>query len=641
MRKTFCNLLCFIGLAFPGIMPAQDNGVKIDTMEAFNNFKQAQSFTYNNPSLAKKHAKQAVRLAALAKNTKLEGAASNVLGLCYRNLSEYDSALVAFDDAAHIFKRLGYNTGYGNARNNYAMTLFYLGEYEKANTLLLDVIEDAGTKKLYRVLSNAHQNLGIMHNSQQRYREALDNFVLAEKYHIMTGNTGAAAGAANNQAFIYFKHLRQYDKAIAIYKKTIPIKQSIKDDKGVGIIYNNLAEIYLIKKDFAKALANINSAISIRQRINDHYGLTVSYTVLSDIHFTQKNYSNAETYAQKAVDIAKKIGARKELSEALKLLSKVQNANNDISRAYQNYVSAVQIEDSLLNRENFARMAELETKYETEKKEREILMQRTEIAENQLKIDQKNMVIFLVCALAVIGILLGFIFYNRQKLKTSRLEKEAELKEALRFIETQNKLQEQRLQISRDLHDNIGSQLTFIISSLDNLKYGFNIPDKALKDRIAGIGNFTRETITELRDTIWAMNKEKISFHDLATRISNFIENAKAASKGIRFDFRIDPDIPETRSFSSLKGINLYRIIQESVNNALKHAEATSIHVGIVREGKGYTISIQDNGKGFNPDEAALGNGLANIRKRVSDSEGELAILSSTGEGTSIIIHLK
>ena len=641
MHRIIFHFFCLGWLALPGVTLAQDGGVKADTLEAFNNFKKAQSYTYNNPSLAKKYAKDAATLANAADNTKLEGAALNVLGLCYRNLSEYDSAMVAFEDASRIFERNGYDTGYWNAKNNYAMTLFYLGEYEKANTLILEVIKVANSKKLYKVLSNAHQNLGIMHNSQQRYREALDNFVLAEKYHLATGNKGAAAGAANNQAFIYFKHLKQYDKAIATYKKTIPIKQGINDDKGVGIIYNNLAEIYLVKKEFAKALSNINAAIAIRKRINDQYGLTVSYTILSDIHFNQKKYHDAQDYAQKAVDIAKKIGAKKELSDALKLLSKSQSANNDISSAYQNYVSAVQIEDSLLNRENFARMAELETKYETEKKEREILLQRTKIAENQLKIDQKNMVIFLVCALAIIGILLGFVFYNRQKLKTIRLEKEAELKEALRFIETQNKLQEQRLQISRDLHDNIGSQLTFIISSLDNLKYGFEIPNGGLKARIAGIGEFTKATITELRDTIWAMNKEKISFQDLATRISNFIENAKAASKGIRFNFEIDPDIPETRSFSSLRGINLYRIIQESINNALKHADPTSINVGIIREGKGYTITIRDDGKGFITNEASLGNGLANIRKRVADSNGELAIVSAPGEGTSIIIHLK
>ncbi|HCY83071.1 MAG TPA: two-component sensor histidine kinase, partial [Xanthomarina gelatinilytica] len=105
------------------------------------------------------------------------------------------------------------------------------------------------------------------------------------------------------------------------------------------------------------------------------------------------------------------------------------------------------------------------------------------------------------------------------------LKKETELKEALIKIETQNKLQDQRLRISRDLHDNIGAQLTFIISSLDNLKYGFKLPDN-LNDKLKYISEFTSSTIYELRDTIWAMNKSEISFEDLQSRISNFIEKA-------------------------------------------------------------------------------------------------------------------
>ncbi|HYD92203.1 MAG TPA: sensor histidine kinase, partial [Flavobacterium sp.] len=473
------------------------------------------------------------------------------------------------------------------------------------------------------------------------YQKALDNFILAEKYHKLRGDEGGAAGAANNQAFIYFKHLKQYDKAIAIYNNTIVVKQNSKDDKGVGIIRNNLAELYLIKKDYKKALENINKAIRIREKIDDKYGLSVSYAILSDIYFQQKKYPKAEEYAQKAVDLAQKIGAKKEHSDALKMLSRAQSANNDITNAYQNYVNAVKIEDSLLNRENFARMAELETKYETEKKEREILQQRTKIAEKQLRIEQQNLIIFAMISIAVIAILIGFVVYNRQKLKTIRLEKEAELKEALRFIETQNKLQEQRLQISRDLHDNIGSQLTFIISSLDNLKYGFDIANDGLKEKLLGIRNFTKDTITELRDTIWAMNKEEITLQDLSTRISNFIENAKAASKGIRFEFDIDSSIPENISFSSLKGINLYRIIQESVNNALKHAQATKIAVSITATGKGYTIKIEDNGNGFNTEDAGLGNGLNNIKKRVAESGGELAVITAPGKGTAIVIHIK
>ena len=80
-------------------------------------------------------------------------------------------------------------------------------------------------------------------------------------------------------------------------------------------------------------------------------------------------------------------------------------------------------------------------------------------------------------------------------------------------IETQNKLQEQRLRISRDLHDNIGAQLTFIISSIDNLKFGFTDISEKLGSKLSNISSFTQQTIYELRDTIWAMNKEILMKH--------------------------------------------------------------------------------------------------------------------------------
>lgn len=636
--------ICLLFLMLAGQLFCQENKAaqkETDSVKAAQLYKLAKEYTYNDPNLSKKYIKEAIFYATKSKNPLLEGGAYNILGLCHRNLSEYDSALVAFEKTWKIFDNKNEATGYGNARNNYAMTLFYKGEYENANTMLMEVIDEADRKKLHKVLSNAYQNLGIVNTTQERYRDALENFILAEKYHELSGDVRGKAGAAINQAFIYYKHLKQYDKAIALYKEIIPLKQSLKDEKGVAISHNNLAEIYTLTNNYERALENVTKAITINTRINDPYGQTNSYYLLADIYLKQKKYTEAETNSQQSAAIAKQIGAKKEYSKALELLSKIQGENQNIGKAYDNLLESVKIKDSLLNKENFARMAELETKYETQKKEREILLQRTKIAENQIKIDQKNMQVFGAFSLAVIALLLGYVFYNRQKLKTVKLEKEAELKEALLFIETQNKLQEQRLRISRDLHDNIGSQLTFIISSLDNLNYSFDIADSGLKTKISGIRNFTKETITELRDTIWAMNKEEITLQDLSTRISNFIENAKAAFQGVRFIFEVENTFPETVAFSSIKGINIYRVIQESVNNVLKHAEATEIAVLFSGKPEGYTISITDNGKGFDTETESAGNGLDNIKKRIADSCGELAIVSSPNNGTKVIVHIK
>lgn len=598
----------------------------------------ARKHIYNNPPQGKKYAKLAIKHGALAGNARLEASGYNTFGLACRNISQYDSAFAAFNKAVGLYRKAENKIGEGNARNNIAMTHFYRGEYERSNEIIVQVIHEAEEHNLYPVLSNAYQNLGIMYDSQQRYRDALENFKLAEKYHTLANDERGKSGAAINQAFMYFK-LKQFKKALSIYQQQLPVKEKLDDHKGMGIIYNNIAEIYLIEKDFKTALYYINKAIAIKTKLDDRHGMSGSYKVLADIYLQDKKYAEAEKYARLAAELAREIGAKNELAEALELTSKIQQATRKLDDAYTSLAESVRIKDSLLNKDNFAKMAELETKYKTARKEREILAQRAEIAESQLQIGRQRMIIYGVVIGALLLILLGYALYNKQKIKAIKLQKEAELKDALLQIETQNKLQEQRLHISRDLHDNIGSQLTFIISSLDNLKYGFNITDEALKNRLAGMRFFTKETITELRDTIWAMNKEAITVADLKNRISNFIDSAKAASRGIDFSFRTDAAIPDTLSFSSLTGINLYRVIQESVNNALKHANSTKIEVSITKEGNSYMVSISDNGRGFDTDAERTGNGLDNIRKRIAETGGDV-IFTSSGTGTTISIML-
>jgi len=309
--------------------------------------------------------------------------------------------------------------------------------------------------------------------------------------------------------------------------------------------------------------------------------------------------------------------------------SELYEVNKDYEKALANYKHNVRYKDSIQNLEIRAKQAELDIEYETEKKEKEILIQKTTLAE-------KNLWLLGVVSLLIISVLLGYLFYNRQKMKNNQMVRENKLKEALQLIETQNKLQEQRLLISRDLHDNIGAQLTFIISSIDNLKYGFTIEDERLNSKLSGISSFTRNTIMELRDTIWAMNKDEITFSDLKTRIANFIDNAKMASHGIEFDFHIDAVVSDGVTFSSLKGINLYRVIQEAINNSLKYAEATLIRVKIEKENNQFVVSISDNGKGFDANQVTLGNGLNNMRKRITEVGGQFIITSESNAGTEI-----
>lgn len=192
----------------------------------------------------------------------------------------------------------------------------------------------------------------------------------------------------------------------------------------------------------------------------------------------------------------------------------------------------------------------------------------------------------------------------------------------------------QRLRISRDLHDNIGSQLTFIKSSIDNLKYVTESADSKLITKLNHISSFSSNTINQLRDTVWAINKKDISLTDLCHRIQGLIEKTKIVNENLQFNLKCD--VKTELIFSSIKGINIFRVIQESVNNTLKYADTKVININITEIEKELIIDISDNGKGFDINQIELGNGLSNMQKRITEVEGKIYIESEVDKGTNI-----
>ena len=149
-----------------------------------------------------------------------------------------------------------------------------------------------------------------------------------------------------------------------------------------------------------------------------------------------------------------------------------------------------QANDSVTNVSTNTKIAELEIEYETSKKE-------IQIAEQEIKIKNKNLFATILSSALLILAIVFFSIYKRNQLKRIQLQKEIELKDALSIIKTKNRLQEQRLKISRDLHDNIGSQLTFIISSIDNLKFLTKSTNTKLQEKVINI-DLTQEKLIKI-----------------------------------------------------------------------------------------------------------------------------------------------
>lgn len=297
------------------------------------------------------------------------------------------------------------------------------------------------------------------------------------------------------------------------------------------------------------------------------------------------------------------------------------------------YIEAsMKLQDAILEKTIRKQTNELETKYQTEKKEQLLLQKEAEAK-------QKNILLIGISSLLVLISVIALLIYRQQRLKNKQQEQEFQLKSAIAQIEKQNELQEQRLTISRDLHDNIGAQLTFIISSVENIKYAFDITNTKLDTKLQGISSFARATIVELRDTIWAMNNNEIHFEDLRVRILDFIEKAKIATEEIDFKFTIEDNLQQEK-FSSISGMNIYRTIQEAVNNAIKYADASLITIDVKTIDDKIAIHIQDNGKGFDEETIEKGNGLLNMQKRIEDIGGIFSLVAAPEKGTSIELLL-
>lgn len=544
-----------------------------------------------------------------------------------------DSIISLFQKNKKAAEQISYEVGVADALAKLSLVYGYQGKYEESSKSIFDAL------RIYEKL-NMHDEIAY-HYAGMGYGMKYKDFPKALYYMQKGKNVAEKNNLEDVLKDIYnnygvLKEINnELDSALYYYNRGLEIKRRLKDTVGIPYSISNIAGVYGLQKNYNKSREYFNIALQDRLKRADSIGIAENYTQIGEVYMAEEDWKNAIPYIHKSLPISKKKEYRNLTQYNYKLLSDIYKTQKNTDSALFYFEQYVAVKDSIQSTKVNESIAALSIEFETEKKENEILKQRAQLAEKDLEVRQKNTWIFGGFGLALVLGLLGYLVYNQQKLKNRQLQKEGELKAALARIETQNKLQEQRLRISRDLHDNIGSQLTFIISSIDNIKFGFPDVKEKLADKLSGISTFTTQTIYELRDTIWAMNKNEISFEDLQSRITNFINQAKVAASGIRFDFQIDPSIDGNQTFTSIQGMNIYRIIQEGVNNAIKYSKASKVDVAVHETEDSFRIAIQDDGQGFNKEKVAMGNGLKNMSKRARDLGGELEI-NSDKKGTTI-----
>ncbi len=177
----------------------------------------------------------------------------------------------------------------------------------------------------------------------------------------------------------------------------------------------------------------------------------------------------------------------------------------------------------------------------------------------------------------------------------------------------------ERERISRDLHDNIGAYASAISANVDDVIYQFNAPDHATLQRLK---NSAREIIIQLRDSIWALNKENQTVIMLSDRIKNYIQKLQPTYPDVVFD--VDENIEQNIAIASITALHVLRIVQEAVHNAIKHSGCSFIQINISSESP-VVITIKDNGCGM-PNQPQPGEGLKNMQSRAAEIGWNLTI---------------
>ncbi|PKP32185.1 MAG: hypothetical protein CVU00_12025, partial [Bacteroidetes bacterium HGW-Bacteroidetes-17] len=424
------------------------------------------------------------------------------------------------------------------AYNALAIALYAKSDYAEAlryNLLTLAIRLKKGDS--YSLVSS-YSKIGNCYHEIGKFNEAIEYYIKSLEI-CEANNYVQQIGLLSNNIAEVFKSQNKLDKAREYYAKSIEIAKSLNDTIGLckalinlGVSYERDKRLVLADSTFNEAYAliinknmldieggllinygvlhkewgNIKQSISYYLKAKDVYkitgeihGLSIVYTNLGNSYLELNQYDSSYFYFKNGMELAKETQSLSRLLIAYEGLSNYYRLTNNYKTAFTYDSLADVCRDSIFSIENTKIIEELNTKYETGKKEKQLAEQETEIARQQVKAQIKNSQLSIAMGGIILLVILGIAIYRNQKSKQEKLEQQVALEKALSIAQ----LQEEKLRISRDLHDNIGSQLTYIISSLDNLDFIDNVELKTKK--LDQLSNFTRDTMSQLRETIWAM----------------------------------------------------------------------------------------------------------------------------------------
>lgn len=416
------------------------------------------------------------------------------------------AAIDLYKKAIDLAKQINKTEQLAIAYEKIALAYYYNGDYDLSVSSALQAIKHFEAINNTKKAGSVYASLGY----QMKRRNLPKAFEYMQKglKKLKASDDLQALSAAYNNYGVLHEMDNNIDSALFFYNQSLNIVNQLKDSIGIPYSLNNIAGAYVIIEQFDKALPYYDLAYTIRQKREDRNGLAENNTYYGDFYFKQQKYKDAVPFYRRAINLCEEIRyTYLQKVNAGQLALCYQNMNQyDSALVFQKM--SVQLKDSLLNESTNRTINNLEIQFETEKKEKQIAQQTVILAEKELEVKQRSYFIYLIVAVGLLLLLIGFFIIRQIKFKQKQLIEENRLKDEIAQAKVIGKLNQERLRIAKDLHDNIGAQLTFIISSIDNMGYFIEEKNTLLKEKLNDLNDFSKQAIKELRTSINQLNKK-------------------------------------------------------------------------------------------------------------------------------------
>jgi len=567
----------------------------------------------------------------------------NNIGNLYVSQGNYAEALKNHFSSLKVKLERGDQNGAGTSYITIGMIYAYQGNYAAALKNCFEsmkIAKEIGNKKM---LGDSYLDIGGIYMEEHNYGEAIKNYQDALKIKTELADKNGVADCYNNIGLIYNRQNNNVS-ALKNFLSALKIRTEIADTQGVATSFNSIGQIYATENNLDSAFANLFRGLKLFQIIGDKKDISISYNNIGRLYWRSNQPILAEQYCINALDISKKIGSKDIIRDSYQNLSLIYSTKNDYTNAYKYLDLYTQTNDSIFSKNSTRQIAEMKTRFETEEKEHQIKLLNSDneikalqISEQKHQLINHRILLASIISVVIFIALLSWLLISRNRSKQQEKYKSEMLhQQELRtrvIIETQ---EGERKRIAQDLHDGIGQNLAAAKMSFET--YATQLPNATSDQKLifTAIESILEDTQNEVRALSHSMMPKALQERELGDAVSDLLEQTFLNSK-IKYSFSKDlpPDIPENVQ------ICLFRVLQELLNNILKHSEATEVAVETLKYQNNIIMMVEDNGKGIPEEVKSDGIGLQSISARVHSLNGSFKIEPGPSKGTIATIRIQ